>query len=72
MEWERHAEQMQLLEYIYAALVNQHLESGKQYKPPSFVAHMPDDFFEPKQIPHTVSNDEMAAKLDAFIKANTR
>lgn len=63
---------MQVLDYIYAALVNQHLEKSKQYKPPDFVSYMPDDFYQPESQPVVVSNDDMTAKLDAFVRANSR
>jgi len=71
-EFERHAEQMRALDYIYAALVNQHMEKGKEYKPPDFVSHMPDDFYQPKTQERKLTTDEMAGKLDAFVKANSR
>lgn len=71
-EFERHAEQMQALNYIYAALVNQHLEKGKEYKPPELTSHMPDDFYIPKAPAVKLTADEMAEKLDRFVRATSR
>jgi len=63
---------MSTLEHIFASMVNQHVEPGKEYKPPVITAHMPDDFYQEKVAPLKVDNEAMAAKLDAFIRATTR
>lgn len=71
-EWERHAVQVSSLEHIFAAIINQHVEKGKEYKPGPFASHMPPDYYEEKLPTPEISNDDMADKLDAFVRATSR
>lgn len=71
-QWERHAEQMSLMELLFAAQVNPNLEKEKHFKPSPPVAFMPPDYYQEKQPVKKLTNDEMAAKLDNFVRATTR